>query len=264
MIAPDSALPLIVQETGTRVSPHTARDLRTARVTVRVAPQDAERLSVLLREGQQAGGEVVDKSGGHWHVGTYQETYSDIRGAHTFTAELYEVEQLRPEHVEIGDLVLQPSKYLEQADGEGITIELRAPLSEADEAAFRELYRTADTRPEYMAVVRVGVEDRPRSMRFGKIFWHRRDGRADVSITLVEDICDQGVKPFIGFAEPELTHALIWGATVQAQFDALLDELRAVGVLDAAVEARIRAAGEGAYARRRWDAHQVADLDVWE
>lgn len=268
VISPDRALPFVVLETGSEVSPHTGRDLKTARVATRVAPHDAEAVSALLSRGRGPGGEIVDMDGRRWGVGSYQESYSDQTSPHAFSAEIREVERLQPERVEVGDLTLQPSRYLERIDGAGIVIEMRAPVGQTEEAALREHFRTGGTRHRYMSVVRVGVEDRPRSMRFGKTLWHRRNGQTEVSLVLVEEVVDeQDPSPFtafLGLAEPELTHALDWAATVQAKFDALVVELKAAGVLGAEAEGRLQAAGEDAYERRRWDSLQVADLDLWD
>lgn len=261
--AADGSVSLIVRGAGTEVSPHTGRDVRIVCAATRVASFAADGVSVVLAGAEEPGGEIVDEAGGRWSVIGWRRSHDSPDGLHTFTVELRELEELRPNRVEVADLEVRPVRYEETVESGALILTMRVHLNEDQMSMLRDLLQRDDIADAYMPVLRVGLEERTRSMRFGKVLWQRGAGGVDARIVLVERTYDQQGHPRRRLNEPELTHALTWVAVAAAEIDALFAELRTAGVLSAEAETRVRAAGDGAYQRRQWDLCEVDDLDHW-
>jgi hypothetical protein len=275
-LAPGSALTvaiaggqlrLDVEEVSWEVSAHTGHQLARVQTTATVPSRHGETVARALGD---ATGEnwLEDDQGRRWRVGGRSHNYSD-EGPYRFSARLEEMELLQPTEVRVADFVLVPTTYEEASDGEtgAISIVMRCQLDDQQFAGLRRLVEAKDRdNPTYYPVVRVGVEDRERSMRPGKVLWTVTDDGHEAQVVLVEqpyDSVDRKV-PLVNLVEPGLTHALIWAARTEARFDALLTELTRAGVLDAAAAERVRSAGEGELRRRRWELGRVEDLDDFD
>lgn len=78
---------------------------------------------------------------------------------------------------------------------------------------------------DYFPVVRLGIDDAPLQMRFGRNLWSANQDIIKMSLVLVEEEYDQKKDKFHGFSEPELSIAITQIKQLKAMNARLLDVL---------------------------------------
>ncbi len=260
---------MTVDEVDSGTSPHTGRQLSKLQTAATVAGSHGEAAAAAVGEASSRDGYLQDDEGRRWHVAGSSHSYSPGGGPYRFSVTLQEVEVLQPTEIRVDDFVLVPTTYGESVDDESgaIVITMRCPLDDQQLAGVRRLVESRDQdQPTYYPVVRVGVEERERSMRPGQVLWTPTSDGHEAQVVLVEKLYDEvnHKQPLLHLNEPQMTHALTWASATAAQLEALLVELTRAEVLEQAAADRVRASGEGALRRRRWDLGRVDDLDDYE
>jgi hypothetical protein len=176
-------------------------------------------------------------------------------------------EQLNAREVELDGLRLAPTRYEEQANDDGsITIAMQATLSADDTDRLRELVWEARPETRYRTVIRHGISEVPRSMRFGRVLWQQLgDGQVAHDITLVDEAYDRNgdQSAFAALSgEPQVGNLIQYVTSLTAQLDALLAELARSGALDEAAVQRVRESASEAN-KRQYDFFKVGDLSKW-
>jgi hypothetical protein len=253
--------PVVVESEG--VSPHTGVTLRTLLTEITVTATRARAIATLLETP-----ELVDEDDGTaWRGRIRVQTYGEAQGFHHLQIEWEQVEHLNVDTVEFEGLALHPTKYEEHAEEFGIAISMLAELTPAETATLRDVQRLDGDQPStYFSVVRHGLSDKPRDMRFGRVLWQPlANGDVKHEITLVDKGLDEGpISPFATIGEPQTGHLLDVVEQLAAERNALLDALVAAGVLDDQAAENIRRAGAGAAGRDRYQFFKVRDLARWE
>jgi hypothetical protein len=177
---PDLAIPAEVVEE--RISPHTGNTLRRLESDLTVPASEARKITAVLQDDRQ----LVDDQGRRWTGRLAVQSYGDPQGLHNLQINWDEQEHFEAEAVEFEGLVLRPLRYEERAgEGGGISLSFRARLSDDETEALRTLQRSEE---RYFPVIRRGISDGPRRMRFGRVLWQALDDQAriaDPSLTVL-------------------------------------------------------------------------------
>lgn len=258
---PDGQLVVPAAVIETVESPHTGRPLRRLRSEITVPAAEARLIATAIGSGP-----LTDEEGNEWSGGIEVESYGDAQGLHNLRINWEEREQLLANAVEFGGLSLRPQRYEEHEDGRSVSIAFRAILSLAETERLRELQRLPSSKGDlYFPVVRRGVSDEPREMRFGRVLWQQlEDGNVEHEIVLVDKSFDQQpTSAFASIGEPQTGHLLDAVEQLAAERNALFDALQSIGVLDDQAIERVRRAGADAIGQQRYVFYQVSDLSDW-
>lgn len=243
-------------------SPFTGRDLRRLKTEVTVAPDEADLVKAFV-----ATSPVTDSDGAIWSGNIEMESYTND-GPHSFTITWSESEELRADVVEFEGLVLTPTRYEERPNDDGsIVIAFQAVLSKEETDRLRSLVPDKRSDVLYFFVVRRGVSDEARSVRLGRVLWQQLDdGTICHDITLVDeafDSSDEG-NAFLGLAgEPMVGNLVRQVSSLLVQFETLLAELEAAGVVAPEALERVRSSAEALAPARRYVFCEVSDLSKW-
>jgi hypothetical protein len=243
-------------------SPHTGKSLRRLSSEVSVPAARARAITALLATPR-----LVDADGSEWSGRLELESFGEVQGLHTLRILWEELEHLQASAVEFQGLSLHPSKYEERVEDRGVVISFHARLTAAETDQVRQLqWNLKRDSAMYFPVVRHGISDEPRPMRFGRVLWQAlEDGSTDHQITLVdESLDDQPPSPFALIGEPQTGHLLSAVEQLLVERDALMEALMGAGALDEETIDGIREAGVDARGSRRYRFYQVDDLSHWE
>lgn len=259
----DQTLTFPTLETETFVSPHTGRNLRKLETTLTVLPQAADLTRELLSSPQ-----LTASDGTFWSGNIASESYTN-QGPHSLLIQWTECEHINATSVEFEGLVLTPTSYDEQANGESgsITISLRAKLSSTDASVVRPLMASHDPGALYWQVIRRGVSDQPRRMRLGRVLWQQcSDGTIDHAITLVDesfDLADKSPGLRLLAGEPQMSWLINKVSVLSIQLELLLAELASGQHLDQGAVEKIRDSSLKQARDRRYEFFEVDDLSQW-
>ena len=131
---------------------------------------------------------------------SYSGNHTDANTLYTFTLHFEEVERLNIEKLIIAGIETTPYKYSEDFDdGLIITANIRVPKTDIKKL------EEATQKTTYFEVVRKGISDEVKIMRFGKIYWSVDGDFEKQHLTLAEesyDKKDESMKP--KFLEPSI------------------------------------------------------------
>jgi hypothetical protein len=133
--------------------------------------------------------------------GKHSWSYSSGITSHTsydHQVELTEQEQLQPSAVALDQIEITPYAYEERFDDDtGIVIDLKTRVDGTAHAMLQAMIlQDAESYPSYFfPVVRKGLQETPRMMRFGKCTWSAHN--SEFKHNLVEQVLDErGPDPF--------------------------------------------------------------------
>jgi hypothetical protein len=165
----------------------------------------------------------------------------------------------------IGNLTVEPYFYEEGTQNDALFIIARARLTAEQAEPLRQMiirYSMARPNEQYFPVVREGLSDEPRQMRFGGGAWSQRDGIVNQEITLVDRVYDEhGGGVNLLTAQKARTDDNI--VELSARLEELLSLLRAKHILTDDELERVRQPTPEMRARQRFELLRVNDLDMW-
>jgi hypothetical protein len=258
-------LPATIEQAETFQSPHTGRDLR--RLRVRFGIED-ETTNDRVVDALQAHQEVTLPTGPGqrtaFEAGKHSWSYSSGITSHTsydHQVELTEQEQLQPSAVALDQIEITPYAYKERFDDDtGIVIDLKTRVDSTTHAMLQAMILQDESYPSYFPVVRKGLQETPRMMRFGKCTWSAHDPEFKHNLVLVEQALDErGPDPFallLNYPEELRTRQVV--AKAHAFIMELLRVLQAKGVLDPDDVQQLTAAAEQ---HRKELAHEFFRMD---
>jgi hypothetical protein len=179
-------------------------------------------------------------------VEDHSYSYSgDDRSDISHSMSIRELESPRAEAVEFLGYRLQPEEYREDAeDGSPLVVGMVVTIAEGDVAGFEDALHAARRSEEttYFPVIRVGVNETPVSMRFGRCLWEEVDGARRHMLYLVSEENDELKGRWLGsIDEPRLSRIQDQTEDVTTRLEGLLDALVSTGTLNADTVARILA-----------------------
>lgn len=177
-------------------SPHTGREIRKV---FRKAVID-ERIHEIVKPALDGGVVTAVNPQGHesgrWKVKVPQ--YSVSGGRNSYHLELEEAEDLSSSRVLLGkdnSIVLEPYRYEDERLGDGIQIRLFTKLTPEQTEQLFDFRLSAGRGEEYFPVVREGISDQPKRMRFGRGRWsrHEVEGVNKHEVILIDDAADDSL-----------------------------------------------------------------------
>jgi hypothetical protein len=258
-------VPAAIEHADSLASPHTGRELRWLQVEFVI---DDEATNDRIVEALQPDQEVVlvDEAGQRtpFTPGKTSWSYTDGVIRYHHQVELTEQEHLQPTAVAFDQLEITPYAYEERIDHDGrLVIDLKTRTTGAVHATLQAVLkrRRADY-PSYFPVVRKGVEDTLRTMRFGKCTWSAHDGEFKHNLVLVEQPDDQHEpEPFL-LNYPEGPRGRGMAAKALALVTELLEVLEAKGVLDADEVRQLTAAADEQMQALELELFRMDDIDA--
>jgi hypothetical protein len=163
-----------------------------------------------------------------WKIknGSYSSTGNASISDYHHSIELEEVETLNLTSLNIRDLVISPYSYNETFDGDALIIEAKVVLSESQYTQLKDIMKVVG----YFPVVRHGIDERPRDMRFGQMRWSKLDNGVKHELIIVEKNYDTKKEQFDLF-NPEMYSMQDMIAENKETIEALIDVLLSKGLL---------------------------------
>ena len=182
-------------------------------------------------------------------------SYTDGRSQQTYTWTLIEKEEFSLTSIELAGVVLTPYKYEEEFGQQSLTINMRVETDDAARQKLREL-------PLYFPVIRRGISDEPRSMRFGQTLWSTDDaGKSKFRYVLVDESYD--ATGGHGFLEPQFSNVQDHLAIATERLAKLIDVLETKGLISKEDADKIIEVPDEAFWQRKREYARVDDLDDW-
>lgn len=169
---------------------------------------------------------------------------------------LSEVEELNLEALQIGDVTVPPYKYSDEFSEDVLVCNFCIDVDTTTYKYIRSL-------PQYFPVVRKGVSNAPRSMRFGHVVWATKDEQTyRLRATLVEQNYDkQGAGN--GIMQPEFGNVMDVLSVTTIRISKILDMLESKGLLTDEEKKIIREVTEEERKEWRSQFSRVKDFDKW-
>ena len=136
-----------------------------------------------------------------WNVSW--NSYAESGGEHSYTLILRQAEELSLESLVVGDVELHPYAYREAVSGAELTVWAKCVGSKTEVLRLRALLKDRSSFP----VIRHGISDQPRPMRFGVAEWSEHEGRIKFRVIFVDRDADPGEHPELVRIEEENTRA---------------------------------------------------------
>jgi hypothetical protein len=199
---------------------------------------------------------IAEAEGKKWKITEPSYNYQDGSPITRFNWKLREVEDWQVTQLVLGDWGLTPYKYHEEFDGDALIAQARVELT-ADE------YEKLFAMPKYFPVVRKGIDDEPREMRFGQLLWSQSGDKYRVELYLVEKKHDDTDR-IRSFLEPQSSNdarRIVYSSIV---LDRLIDSLVTKGILSAEEGEKMRNIDDERQVELEMaKRNRVDDLDKW-
>ena len=136
-----------------------------------------------------------------WKIASSSSSYTQGDSITRYNWTIEEVEELKIEKIVINDIMVEPYLYgesIEKSSGNALEIQSAAEISKD---TWQKIY---DTDPgEYFPVIRQGISEEEKQMRFGQILWSEYGDNIKCCFILIEKIYDDFNKP-ISFLDPQV------------------------------------------------------------
>jgi len=253
-----------LEEKSTFCSKHSGVELRRVKMGLIARALGAHRsLLFKIRRAEHNGICSTDEDGkitGRWRIANSSfcclgeehnpEYYHEIL--------IEEVEELEIESLSISGLVLHPYYYEEEFDCDDLSIKSRVMVSPEQDAILRMLMKD----DEYFQVVRRGISDEPREMRFSNtILWSRHGNRFKYEIILVDRSYDERDRPLARLFQPQMSRMQSAIAAQAEMVEAILETLVNRKYLTEGNVAEMRKKAAERIWDRRKEFYEVRDID---
>jgi hypothetical protein len=190
-----------------KISKHTGIVLSSCSLTITVNESNKSKFEGFLEGVKTDGVLEVDESGNVLKVYNYLKSsysYSSNNNGHdtayTYTLDIEEREELNIEVLSIAGFDIKPYSYNEIFDGAALIITAKVKLSLEEKAGLKDSIKDK----KYFTVIRKGINEESKQMRFGSVTWSDHLEFIKESITLVEEIYDKENKRPFSLFQPEM------------------------------------------------------------
>lgn len=190
------------------------------------------------------------------HSLSYPGNYSDEDTIYTYTLHLEEIERLKIDSLVIAGVEVTPYEFTERYD-DAIIIQAKIKLSKED----AEKLDMATKEYKYFDVIRRGISDEVKKMRFGKVIWSENDGYIKKDIVLVEDIYDGKESSIPKIFQPELSNIMDMLAYIKNLNDELVKLLISKGQLSTEELEQIKTVAKNNIKATAKEYYRVKDID---
>jgi hypothetical protein len=246
-----------IEDESSTTSVQTGRPVRTLRVNFDVqgeAPNDA------IVEDLKGGNRITVDDGtttARFELMNNSWSYSSSYTIYHHAVELRDIEHVRPASVELLGVDFIPYQYEERVDRGGISIDMKVRVTKTE----NELLERQIWDRDYFSVIRHGIEDRPREMRFGKCVWSEDGEHIKQHLFLVEKVRDETPSEVRGWFEPESRRTRRMTAETREMLEALLALLAERNVLSNQDIEEIRERANAGLPRRVRQLFRADDID---
>lgn len=243
----------------------TGQELRRyeTEVTFRV-PRDDDLMAALGDEEARVVAIVDDGQEVACSAKVLSSSYTQDDDRRHYRIELQEIEHLDLENLVVAGHELRPHKYAEEIRHEVLTCLVRARIPKETLSTFWAM-RGARRGEEYFDVVRHGITDEPRRMRFGRILWtDRGDAGVEALFVLVDKACDDDPKNQLRIHGPNEGAVQESVAKLEVVMERLLATLGVRSVISADEIDAVRSVSDELAHQRELNYHEVSDLDKWD
>jgi len=242
-----------VENAGTVVSEHSGKALPRIQINFPVHAQDVDAIKRALTAHKF---ESVDAGGGtKWSVETSSESYTGDpwRADHKFSLGLRLHEELPVTELVVDAETFRPYSYEETAGADGLEVAARVKLSGREVERLRKLQAES----KLMNVVRRGISETPRRMRFGRLMWSGGDAEYKFNITLF----DEGYSLHSLLDDPLITYPGFTSLRTRSKLQKLVEVLKSKGLLD---QGELDAIDSATPTEEEWlTCDRVDDLDAF-
>ncbi len=250
------------QETGRAISAHTDRQLIVGNFQFDVRDQDQQqRIAASLSQRREID---AASDGQPVRFRVRSNSYSSVGEGPPWhhSVDVEEAENVSPNEIVLDGLTLRPYKYEERAEDGGISIQTRVVVNQAGRQELEKRLRTDDRGPgRYFDVVRTGIQDSPRLMRFGQCAWSEHGDETKYDLVLVEKSVDESrPEPIVEFYReiPNMRREI---ARATNLIDGLLDMLVESGTLSTEQRSTIENRAKAGMWTRHWALFKLDDID---
>jgi hypothetical protein len=259
-----------VTDHSTFTSKSTGLQLEKIKVEIVVRGSDSnERLLDVIDKGKEEGINSIDKQGNaekKWKIVDSSYRYGFTNSETTANTDYYhdleleEAEVLILESLEIGGLRLEPYVYEEEFEDKYLIIDPANVRVEGETETRLEKMLGAEG---YYPVTRIGIDPKPREMRFGHVLWSEHGANTKFRLVLVEKEYDEFKEPMRLPYEPQFSNMekIVSGNTELIK--QLLAVLSRRGILAAEEVEEIKAKSQENVANTLLLFTRVKDVDEW-
>ena len=195
LIISDQKVPWQIIEKSPVISRHTGHELQRLIVRLYISsPEVQEELENGILRSEEKEITSLDPNSGRnqiWQISNSSYSYSNGDAVIQYTLELTEKESYQIEKLLIQDIEFQPYSFSEYFDEDQLIIEAKVKISKGDEKKLEQLLKEDG----YFRVIRVGINNSPIEMRFGRVFWSQDDESKKYSLILVQRRSDGKEEP---------------------------------------------------------------------
>jgi hypothetical protein len=248
----------IIEEDEMFFSKHTSAPLRRLRITFCVNGKDAndDLQSLLADKAEAVTLDDNDQPGESWKIRQLSYNYQTGRSDYDYSCELERTENLQIEKLILSDFEVEPYFYKEDFSDDVLIIRARVKLSPEEFKRLKDLLYGEI----YFPVVRKGINEKPREMRFGKNIWSESDEEIKFEIYLIDRSHDIGNKG-LGLFEPEMTNIQVTLTKTTESFLKLLTLLESKGLITSGERESMKDVDKEQYLSRLTRFYEVNDLD---
>lgn len=217
-----------LEEESTFRSKHTGAELKRVKIEVVAQTLQAHRLLLLkIRHAENDGISSTDDVGnitGKWRVA--HSSFCCLGDEHDqeyfHEIQIEEAEELKLTGLSINGIVLYPYIYEEEFDCDDLNIKSRVMVSPEQDAWLRMLMKEKD----YFQVVRHGISDQLREMRFSNtILWSKHGNKFKYEIILVDKSYDERDRPLARLFQPQMSRMQSAVAAQAEMVEAMLEAM---------------------------------------
>lgn len=256
-----------------KTSRHSGRLLREVEIGFRYDDALTKQITDELNTAREESAALESDDGTRWVVGSH--SHSNVNGgAWRFIVALREVEEIHAERLEFLGLTLAPSHYDEREasktsgdDGPLMIVTEVVPSADDSETLERCIMEqkllNEDETNQYFGLRRIGVQDEPLQVRFGRCLWQKgQDGVRRHLLVFVgaEGDDEQTRRGYLGLDEPRGFNAARVALQGREIAEAVIEEIALAHLLTPEALERIRQRGESAWDRRFRDLSETSDL----
>ncbi len=253
-----------LEEESTFRSKHTGSELKRVKICLIAQTLQAHRLLLLkIKRAEHEGIGSTDEEGnitGRWKI--VHSSFCSLGDEHNpeyyHELQLDEAEELKLELLSLNGITLYPYYYEEEFDCDDLSIKSRVMVSPEQDAHLRMLMKENG----YFQVVRIGINEVPREMRFSNtILWSRHGNKFKYEIILVDRSYDERDRPLARLFQPQMSRMQSAVASQAEMVEAMLETLVTRKYLTEGDVAEMRKkAAERLWDRKR-EFFEVKDID---
>jgi hypothetical protein len=253
-----------VEDESSFKSKHTCSDLRRIKVSlVLQTPFSHRKFLVGVKRAELDGISAFDEAGnpsGRWKIVDDFFSYIDGENGTEYwhTLQLDEIEELQIEGLSIAGMALCPYMYEEEFDCDDLSITARVVVTHEQSNELKNLMMHEG----YFPVIRLGINDQPREMRFGKtILWSKYHHSIKYELILLDRGFDERDSPMSSLLQPQMSRMQHMVAAQSEMLEGMLNILRSKGLLsDEDINAMRTEAAKQVWDKVR-EFYEVKDLD---